>query len=792
MIDSKNNDLVMALADGVEKVRSFKRSQDTVVEWFFVQEIRMQQYEKMIACGLNPDDAEGQAELLIRTISEMPLSIIPGSAIAGSQDAGFSPSYALINPSFKVDEFAGYCDPVAIYDDIKPDEALGLSKERIERVRQYWKDTEYVRKLSSIYDSTGDLTGEVVFFAEPVTGHTIPDFRDFIKFGVSEMIERAYQLQSPYGKIMGKALEAVVILGKRYHQLAKELAENTKDENERIRLKKIADILTRIPAEPARDLHEAIEMYVLLWQVMVIEQAPNPYAFSVGNLDRILSPYYKQSDISYEHAVELVRNMLCFFQVGKRCWAISQNVLVGGKDEKGNNLTDEMSYIILDAFYKTNDPQPALSVKVYAETPVELYDSIGRFFFTPGHSTPSLFNDDSVFEMLLQQGKAVSDLPDYSIAGCQELLVMGKSSLNTTNSWLNLAKVLTLACNDGKSLISSKQLVPTWRELGYCDATNAYENIHDVFFKMLKIVLPKMQQTANACTDLLGTEKPVPFTSAVMDSFNTGSDMRDPKKPGTRYNASGCLVHGLSVVSDSLYAVKNALSTGMWCADDIQKALCENFDGNENLRSFLLNQPRYGNGNDEADDLAVSLINRVADMIGELRNTAGNEFLADFSTPSTHLLYGYWVGATPDGRKARQMLGYGIDPQFESMHTSLAERIVSYWKIPYHKMSGGYSSHVGIDPASIRGKETMEQKSHWMRDNIIKPLMRLGQGYKESPFYVYFNIDSVDHLKKVLAEPQKYAPTGVYIMRIHGTFVNFLDLSPAIQQDIMKRLEASS
>jgi formate C-acetyltransferase len=58
-----------------------------------------------------------------------------------------------------------------------------------------------------------------------------------------------------------------------------------------------------------------------------------------------------------------------------------------------------------------------------------------------------------------------------------------------------------------------------------------------------------------------------------------------------------------------------------------------------------------------------------------------------------------------------------------------------------------------------------------------------------APFYVYFNIDKSSHLRKVLANPQEYAPDGIYIMRIHGTFVNFLDLSPAIQQDIIERLD---
>jgi len=81
-----------------------------------------------------------------------------------------------------------------------------------------------------------------------------------------------------------------------------------------------------------------------------------------------------------------------------------------------------------------------------------------------------------------------------------------------------------------------------------------------------------MRDAGNSCTALLGKEKPVPFTSALMDSFYTWRDMRDPQEQGTRYNASGCLIHGLSVVADSLYAVGRALSYGEWTAADIRDA----------------------------------------------------------------------------------------------------------------------------------------------------------------------------------------------------------------------------
>ncbi len=778
------------LREGVELVRKAKRSQENMEEWFFVQEIKMQERQQMRSEGGNPDDPAGQAELLCRVVRRMPISIINGSAIAGTQDGAFSASYALINPSFKVEEFAGYCDPTAIYNDISPNPKSGITEERIQAVRSYWEKTAYVDDLRAIYNKAGDEINEVVYFVEPVTGHTIPDLRPFLKNGVRAMQQKARDSGQEYGRIMAMALEAVIILAERYQKLAESLAQQQDCEKEKARLLRIAEILSRVPAQPAKTLHEAIQSFALLWQIMVLEQAPNPYAFSVGNIDRILQPYYSEGQTSREEAVELVRHLLCFYQVGNRCWAISQNVIVGGRDETSRDLDCDMTYIVLDAFFDTNDPQPALSVKVHAGTSERLYRSLGRFFFTPGHSTPSLFNDDVMFEILRNRGVAEQDLPDYCIAGCQEPLIMGKASLNTTNTWINLAKVLELAMNDGISLISGKKIRISWRELGYMEGADAvYENLEKVFYDALDKILPHMRDAGNSCTALLGREKPVPFTSAMMDSFYTWRDMRDPQEQGTRYNASGCLIHGLSVVADSIYAVDRALSYGKWTAADIREALQKDFEGQGEMRHFLSSQNKFGNNCEDVDALAVQLVNGVSDRINGLKNPTGNNYLADWSTPSTHLLYGYWVGATTDGRAARSMLGYGLDPRPEADRGGLPNRLLSAWKLPYLKMTGGCASHIGLRQNSAKDADSPEQKGIWMRDNIIVPLFRFGIEQKESPYYVYFNVDSANHLRQVLKNPEKYAPTGIYIMRIHGTFVNFLDLSPAIQEDIIARLE---
>ena len=78
------------------------------------------------------------------------------------------------------------------------------------------------------------------------------------------------------------------------------------------------------------------------------------------------------------------------------------------------------------------------------------------------------------------------------------------------------------------------------------------------------------------------------------------------------------------------------------------------------------------------------------------------------------------------------------------------------------------------------------------KNRVVGPLFFNQYNENLSPFYLYVNVTTPEMLRKVLANPKKYAPSGVYIMRIHGTFVNFLDLSPAIQEDIIRRLDPGS
>ena len=765
-----------------------ERAIDHLEGWFIIKETE-NKYEEEYK---NYSPIKKAALKFKEAVRVLPRSISDHAIFAGTQRDAFARSYALINPTFRVETFAGYCDPTAVYDDITASEEF--TKERIEALREIDKNTPYVKALTEVYSSCENLTGEVAFFIEQVTGHLIPDMRAVLKYGVKKLIADIDEKLSSCSsdkkenyEAMKISLETVLLLAERYKKLAEEKAENSADEK-KTQFSLMAETLGRVPFEPATSLYEAIQSYILMWQTMCLEQAPNPFAFSVGNADRIFEPYRKMSNCDRETTAALLKHFLVFFNVGDRSWAISQNLIVSGRDKNGNDLTNDTTYALLDAYYDMNLPQPILSVKLHKNTPDKLYEELGRFLFTPGCLTPSLFNDDSLYEVLSKAGVDIDDIEDTSIAGCQEPLIMGKDNGNTTNSWFNLGKILELTLNDGVSTVTGEKITDLPCEK--TDALTLLKTVRERFYKNAEYFCDEMVKAANGASRAI-SHLPVPFLSTVMGGIETGYDVRDIHNQGTKYNGSGCLIHGTSVVADSFVAIDKLLNERPEDAQRLLNALRNNFEGDEDLREFLLSAPKFGNNNETADSEAVEITNKIADMIRNKKNYLGKNFRPDFSTPSTHLLYGYWVGALPCGRKSRDMLNYGVDPLYGEAQNGLGFRTLSLMKLPFHKMCGGYASHFGIDPKYFMA-DTYEEKGLEFKNKVMKPLFFNELNKAVAPFYLYVNVTTAEILRKVLADPKKYAPSGVYIMRIHGTFVNFLDLSPAIQQDIITRLDPQS
>ena len=104
--------------------------------------------------------------------------------------------------------------------------------------------------------------------------------------------------------------------------------ENVEPTNTRKKgiIKKFSELtfgaLEKMPAFGAETLFEAIQSFMLLWSVMCLEQAPNPFAFSVGNADRIFEPYREKENLSREESAALFKHFLFVIETNisnRRC-----------------------------------------------------------------------------------------------------------------------------------------------------------------------------------------------------------------------------------------------------------------------------------------------------------------------------------------------------------------------------------------------------------------------------------------------------------------------------------------
>ena len=212
--------------------------------WFIAKESELR-----LAKEFEGENEEVKKALILREIVKSnPIYLSDYQLFAGTQDDAFARSYALINPSFKVEEFSGYCDPAAVFGDIEPNGEF--TAERINAARDEFAKTEYAVKLGEVYGKNECYTKEVIFFFEQVTGHLIPDMRFAIKNGVKAMLAKIEGKEGNGYKAFCIALESAIILANRYADLAAEQAKTASLER-KAQLEIMEKTLRKVPENGA-------------------------------------------------------------------------------------------------------------------------------------------------------------------------------------------------------------------------------------------------------------------------------------------------------------------------------------------------------------------------------------------------------------------------------------------------------------------------------------------------------------------------------------------------------------
>lgn len=638
------------------------------------------------------------------------------------------------------------------------------------------------------------------FQEQRAPGHTVLDdkiykkgFLDFKK-EIKENIKKLDFLRDPdaYKKreelrAMEICADALILYAERHAQKAKELAAKEKDLARKKELRRIAEICSRVPANAPQNFWEALQYYWFVHLGVVIEY--NTWdSFNPGRLDQHLYPFYKKGleagTLTKEQAKELLQAFWVKFnnqpappKVGVTAEESSTYtdfalINTGGVKPDGSDAVNELSYLILDVVEEMRILQPSSMIQVSKKTPDSFLKRALRIVRT-GFGQPSIFNTDTIVQELVRMGKSVEDARNGGCSGCVETGAFGKENYNLTG-YFNLPKVFEITLNNGVDPRTGKEI---GLRSGDTAQFSSYEELFEAFKKQVKHFVDIKVRGNNIIERLYAEYLPTPFLSMLIsDCIAKGKDYHDG---GARYNTSYIQGVGLGTITDILSSIKyNVFDKKHVSMEELLEALRRNFEGHEPLRQRFLNKtPKYGNDDDYADDIMRSVFETYYSAVSGRPNTKGGFYQINLLPTTVHIYFGRMTTATADGRKASEPLSEGISPVQGADRKGPTAVIKSASKMD-HIRTGGTLLNQKFTPNLLADEDGIDKLAH-----LIRSYFRL-DGH-----HIQLNVVSAEMLRDAQKHPEKYRDL---IVRVAGYSDYFVDITPDLQNEIIKRTEHQS
>lgn len=580
------------------------------------------------------------------------------------------------------------------------------------------------------------------------------------------------------------AADALIMYARRYSARLRELAESTEDNRQKEEWRQMAAICERVPAHAPRTFWEALQYYWFVHLGVIIEY--NTWdSFNPGRLDQHLFPFYQkeltEGTLTRERAKELLQAFWIKFnnqpappKVGVTAQESSTYtdftlINVGGVREDGSDGTNELSYLILEVIEEMRILQPGSMVQLSKKNPDRLLKRALQIIKT-GFGQPSIFNTDAIVQELVRQGKTIEDARSGGASGCVEAGAFGKEAYFLTG-YFNLPKVLELTLHNGRDPRTGKQI---GIDSGDPASFATFEELMTAFDKQLNHFIDIKIEGNNIIERLYAEYLPAPFLSLLIDDcIERGRDYHDG---GARYNTSYIQGVGLGSVTDALAAVKHHVFERKTISiAELLAALAADFAGYEHLRQDLIDDsPRYGNDNDEADDIMKLVFEIFFQAVDGRPNTRGGQHRINLLPTTSHVYFGSVTGAMPDGRRAGEPLSEGISPVQGADRNGPTAVIKSAAKID-HLRTGGTLLNQKFTPDLLHDETGIDKLLH-----LVRAYFRL-DGH-----HLQFNVVTARTLRQARREPEKYRDL---IVRVAGYSDYFVDLGDALQQEIIKRTE---
>ena len=628
-------------------------------------------------------------------------------------------------------------------------------------------------------------------------GHLCAGYEKLLKFGYAGIIKEAELFQSQLDKhdkdFQDKIdfYEAIIIyyraaieLSLRFSALSLKMAETEQGVKRKKELKKIGEMMGKFSKTVPESFYEAIQF---IWFTQnIINIIYQRSVIALGRLDQIIWLYYvrdlESGKINREEALELIEELNLkltwnvtilpndFTLVANALGQNTQTITIGGLDSNGNDATNELSYLFLEAYKRVKVFTTDLSVRIHKNTPRKFFEqAIKVFKHTSGIA---FYNDEIIIPALQNAGYSLEDAQHYVIIGCVEPTGQGNSFSATGRMFINLPGVLELALNNGYSKFSDKF---DGLQTGDPKEFDTYNQFYDAFTRQLNFNIEKSVKIAEVGDREAMNYFQHPFVSATLEGcLESGKDY---VCGGAKYNYSSITAYGFATLVDSMYNIKKVVyEENEMSLPEMIKILNSNFDGNEVFRQKLINNyEKWGNNKAEIDTYAVDLWNLFTQEVAKHQPIRGGRYSAGAYSMGIHVMEGILTKATSDGRKAGRPISNSLSPVNNVEKNGITAILNSLTKLNYDKATNGIAVNVRMHPQNLENQEKIEKFYHLLKTYFDKGGMQIQP-----------NVVSTKTLKNAQIHPENYTDL---IVKVGGYNATFVDLGIPIQNDIIDRLE---
>ncbi len=681
----------------------------------------------------------------------------------------------------------------------------------------YWKNKTLADLLEREYANSDVYTGEAYDFLSHLPlktaqndivispcavigvwqGHLVLDFKTVLEKGLLAMRKEVQDeiknnkeltdVQKGFLQSLDITYEAIIIFTHRLAERIKDKLNKTEDIERRNELSEMYEACKRIPMYPPTTFREAVQSF---WIIKTMVDLAIPFnVHGPGRLDQLFYPYYLsdiiKGHITREEARELLEELvlnIMSHNIRPYSNAVSdfsqrfegsEPVTVGGLNEAGEDATNELTYLILEAADRSK-ASLNFAVRFHDKTPEELYMKVTEIQYN-GYSSISVLNDNVCIEALKNRGISEQDANAYSITGCVDMCSPGKTGGISFSAFL-LCRTLDMTLRNGNCLTIGGLVKNVGLKTGDPDNFITFNEFLDAFYRQSDFVLKQIVKATIIRDRLFAKYFPAPFISAFMQGCFKRK--KDVTQGGAFYDAEGILLmNSIANTVDSLYTIKRLIfDQKKFTFKELLEAIDHNFmNSYGHIHKLIMDlEGKWGNGNPECDELAREVFNHIFEETYKYKTYKGGVYAPFIISMTSHTYDGRIGMATPDGRLAGKPFAASCNPYNVEKHgpTGVMRSVAA---LDFQHVCG-CAVNIRMHPSGI-GK-TEEARKKWIA--LLKTYFTLG-GQQLQPTVV-----STEVLKAAQQNPEPYRNI---IVKVGGYSAYFTDLGKEIQDEVISRTE---